>query len=272
VMLAGSGTDADAGDTLTFAWFEGTTPLGSGASISTTLALGSHDIALIVTDSRGASASSTARIVVRDTTPPAVIAPAPLSMPATEAGGARASAWPALVAWLASATARDQVDIAPVGLAAEVNGTPVTASTIFRIGATAVRFSFRDAAGNIGFATSTVTVAVGKPRFETALVGSGTLAGGRRFVDLSVKNTGTGVAQLTTMVVIALPARGLGLVSVKTPMPVTVGTLNPGASKVVRVEMTVATSVKEVLIVTAGAFLNVQSVPDVFSTQHIFKP
>jgi hypothetical protein len=113
---------------------------------------------------------------------------------------------------------------------------------------------------------------VGRPRFETAVVGSGTLPGGRRYVDLSVKNTGNGIAQLTTMVVIALPARGFGIVSVRTPMPVAIGTVNPGASKVVRIEMTVATAVKEVLIVTAGTFLTVQGLPEAFSTQHTFKP
>ena len=272
VTLSGSGSDPDAGDILAFLWTEGSTVLGTAASISTALALGTHDIMLTVTDSSGASASSTTRVVVTDTTPPAVTAPAALAIPATEALGDRASAWPALATWLASATARDLADAAPVGLTAEVNGTPVTAPTLFRIGTTTVRFTFRDAAGNVGSATSTVNVSVGRPRFETALVGSGTLPGGRRYVDLSVKNTGTGIAQRTTMVVVALPAKGVGIITVRTPQPISIGDLSPGASRTIRIEMTIPGSVKEVLLVTAGAFLNIQFVPDAFSTQHTFKP
>ena len=272
VTLSGSGSDPDAGDVLTFQWTEGSVVLGSAAAVSTTLALGTHDVTLTVTDSHGASATSTARIEVRDTTPPLVTAPAALAIPATEFAGTRASSWPGLAAWLTSATARDLADTDPVALTADINGVPITGSTLFRIGATPVRFTFRDAAGNVGSATSTVNVSVGSARFETALVGSGTLPNGRRYVDLSVRNTGTGIAQWTTMVVVALPAKGFGIITVRTPQPISIGDLSPGASRTVRIEMTIPGSVKEVLLVTAGAFLNVQFVPDAFSTQHIFKP
>ena len=115
VTLSGSGSDPDAGDILTFRWAEGSTVLGTAASISTTLALGAHDITFTVTDSHGASASSTTRVVVADTTPPDVAAPSALAIPATEALGTRASAWPALATWLASATARDLADVHPSG-------------------------------------------------------------------------------------------------------------------------------------------------------------
>ena len=70
----------------------------------------------------------------------------------------------------------------------------------------------------------------------------------------------------------ALPAKGLGIITVRTPQPISIGDLSPGASRTVRIEMTIPGSVKEVLLVTAGAFLNVQFVPDAFSTQHTFKP
>jgi uncharacterized repeat protein (TIGR01451 family) len=272
VSLSGSGSDPDEGDAVTFTWTEGSAVLGTDASITTTVALGTHDVTLTVTDSHGASATSTARVIVRDTTVPVVTAPAALAIPAVERDGTRVSAWPALKAWLESATSRDVADASPTALAATTNGAPVAATTLFPIGTTSVTFGFRDASGNTGVASSTVTVAVGTPRLETALVKSGTLSNGRRFVDLSVANIGSGIARRATMIVIPLTSKGFGFAIVRTPMPVTVGDLNPGQSRVVRVELTVPASVKELLLVQAGAFVDVRGQPGLFTGLVTYKP
>ena len=272
VTLIGSGSDPDEGEALTFTWTEGSVTLGSGASIAATLAIGIHDVTLTVRDSHGASAASTARVIVRDTTAPVVSAPAALSIPATERAGTRVASWPALATWLASASASDVADASPLALAATIDGTPVAPTTLLPLGTTVVTFAFRDASGNTGVATSTVTVSIGTPHLETSLAGSGTLANGRRFVDLSVTNAGTGIARGAAMLVIPLTSQGFGLVIVRTPQPIAVGDLNPGESRTVRVELTVPATVKEVLIVNAGTYVNVKGQPGLFSGLAIFRP
>jgi hypothetical protein len=65
----------------------------------------------------------------------------------------------ALRAYLAAAVATDLVDLAPVALVPQIGGTDVGATTLFPLGASStVVFRFRDASGNIGLASSTVTV------------------------------------------------------------------------------------------------------------------
>ena len=272
VTLTGSGSDPDEGEVLAFAWTEGGRVLGSGPSITTTLALGTHAITLTVTDRHGASASSSATIIVRDTTAPAVMPPAALTVPATEADGTRPASWPALSSWLASATASDAADPAPSALTAAIGGTPVGSATRFPIGTTTVTFAFRDATGNTGSATSTVTVALGTPDIRMTVAASGTLPNGRRFADLSVSNVGTGVARYVTVVVVPLVTRGRGVVTVRTPMPVTAGDLAPGASGVVRIELTVPGTVDLVRLVGVGAFLNVRGFPGVFEASAVYDP
>lgn len=272
VALSGSGSDPDPGDALTFRWAEESVTLGSAAAITPTLALGTHNLTLAVSDSHGATAVSTTSVVVRDTRPPTVTPPVALSIPAAESTGTRVGSWPALSAWLASATATDIGDPAPVRLAAQVNGAPVDATTLFRTGATTVKFLFKDASGNTGFATSTVTVSVGAPRLKLALVGSGTIQGRDKFVDLSVTNEGSGIARRATMIVMALTTKGSGFPKVRRPMPVPAGDLNPGETRIVRVQITVPSSAKELLLIEAGAFLNVKGQPGVFADLQAYKP
>src|SRR5262249_11535480 len=274
VTLTGSGNDPDVGDTLTFTWAEGSTPLGSTAIVTTSLPIGVHNLTFTATDNHGASASAavsvtvqdtiapsllappsqtleatgpggavanftasatdlvdgarpvlcapasgstfplgtatvtctaadthfntasaTFTVAVRDTTPPVVTPPPSITIPATEAGGARASAWPALAQFIAGATAKDLVDTAPVQLASLIGSTPVDSNTLFAIGTTLVTFRFRDAGGNIGLATASVTVIVGTPRISGEIAAQGRNADGTFFVDLKLTNTGTGNAR-----------------------------------------------------------------------------
>ena len=272
VTLVGTGADPDAGDTLSFRWAEGTRVLGSAATITVPLSLGGHDVTLTVTDNHGATAVAAAHVTVGDTKPPVVTPPAALNIPATEATGTRVAAWPALSAWLASATAVDGADPAPVGLSPQVNGAPVGGTTLFPIGTTTVTFRFRDASGNSGLAKSTVQVSVGTPQIKLALAGSGTGQNSEKFVDLSVTNQGTGIANHVTMFVTAVTTKGTGLPTVRTAMPISAGDLNPGDSRTVRVRIAVPPSVKELLVIEAGAFLNVKGQPSAFADLQSYKP
>ena len=63
VTLNGSGTDSD-GPIVSYAWTEGSTPLGSTASISPSLLVGTHTLTLTVTDDDGATATDTVVVIV----------------------------------------------------------------------------------------------------------------------------------------------------------------------------------------------------------------
>jgi hypothetical protein len=104
-----------------------------------------------------------------DTTAPIVAAPPPLSVPANGPSGVRVDGSAALVAWLAAATASDDADPSPMLLETLVNGAPMTAQTTVPLGTHPVQFVFDDASGNIGSATSTITVAPDVPPPGTSL-------------------------------------------------------------------------------------------------------
>jgi hypothetical protein len=73
VTLNGTGsTDPDAGDTLTYVWTEGVTPIATGANPTVNLSVGSHTITLTVTDSYGATDKDTVVINVVDTQAPVI--------------------------------------------------------------------------------------------------------------------------------------------------------------------------------------------------------
>jgi HYR domain-containing protein len=93
--------------------------------------------------------SGSFRVTVRDTTPPALTAPAPLTLTATEAGGVLAS-HPEVQRFLASAHATDRAD----------RSVSVTsnAPALFPVGETVVTFTAQDDARNQATATSRVAV------------------------------------------------------------------------------------------------------------------
>ena len=195
-----------------------------------------------------------------DTAAPIVTAPTAITVPATEAGGARGSAWVALAAFLAGGSAADAVDPAPVRLAPQAGGSAVDNNTLFPIGKTNVTFSFRDASGNVGTATSSVTVVLGTPKIAIQIAATGVVSGNRKFVDIVVRNTGNGNARQLTMDLIALiPLKGIGIPRLLTPLPVTIGNLDAGSSTTVRVTMDVPKAVKRISISEIGKFRNVKN-------------
>jgi hypothetical protein len=161
VTLAGSGLDPDAGDTLSYAWSEGSTTLGTSATVTVVLPVGVHTVALTVTDSHGAVAVATTTVTVQDTTAPSVgmTAPAP---GATVAG---------LV--LVAANASDAVGVAGVEFFAGTQSLGVDSvppyATVWDArlvpAGTSVEVSARayDAAGNQRTARVSATVGTAEP-------------------------------------------------------------------------------------------------------------
>jgi uncharacterized repeat protein (TIGR01451 family) len=102
-------------------------------------------------------------VVASDTMPPTVTAPPAATImqsmcPAPGAGGATAATSPQLGAFLAGASAADNCSGPPSKLVSQMDGNDITDTTVFRAGSSNVTFRFRDNAGNVGAASSTVTV------------------------------------------------------------------------------------------------------------------
>ncbi len=109
----------------------------------TVLGLGVNAIACTATDNAGLASTGIFNVTVRDTTPPTVVLPAPITVLATSSSGA-------MVTYSASA-----IDI--VSTSVLVSCIPASGS-IFPVGTTAVTCSATDGAGNTASGIFTVTV------------------------------------------------------------------------------------------------------------------
>lgn len=143
VALSGSGSADPDQDAITYEWRTGTTVLGTGVTLSRLWSIGSHTVTLTVTDAFGLTGTDTVIVNVRDTTAPALTVPANIVTEATSGAGAAVS-YPA-------PTATDAVGVT------SLTSTPASGS-IFALGSTAVTATARDAAGNAGTGSFTVTV------------------------------------------------------------------------------------------------------------------
>lgn len=172
---------------------------GGAASLPfSRLSVGTHAITAVYSgDSSNAAGSSPIlnEVVSAAATAPVVTAPAPVTIPATQAAGATSSASPALAAFLAGAAAVESISPPPVQLPPQIGGVPVSNTTLFPVGTTTITFIFKDSNGNFGSATSTVTVAIGTPGITGSTVGVGTDPSGAIYVNVVLTNTGTGNAR-----------------------------------------------------------------------------
>src|SRR6185295_16013265 len=132
-----------------------------------TFPLGATTVACTATDAHGNSGSAAFSVVVADTTAPVVTAPSPITVAATQTEGARgnvaaSAASQAVRTYLSGASAADGADSAPVRQApqAVIDATTIDATndTVFPVGTTSVTFRFRDGRGNVGSASSSLTV------------------------------------------------------------------------------------------------------------------
>lgn len=230
-----------------------------------TFPLGVTTVTCTATDASGNSSNGTFKVNVVDTTAPAVTPPSNITVPVTEAGGARGGEWPALAAFLSGGSAVDAVDPAPVRLTPQVAGVDANNSTLFPVGTTPVTFRFQDSGGNIGSATANVTVTIGTPRLSGKIAAKGKSASGALFVDLQFTNTGTGNARNIRLNQLMLRTlSGTGTVSYNTPLspalPYSVGNLNVGGSTVIRFYLNVSSTVSKFSITENGTVQDVAGI------------
>jgi hypothetical protein len=258
---------------------DGVRPVACTPSSGSTFALGTTPVTCSASDAHGNTTSGSFAIAVRDTTPPVVTAPGNITVTATETGGARGSASASLAAFLGGGTAHDAVDSAPTRLSPQVGGVDADNTTLFPIGASTVTFRFRDASGNVGSSTATVTVtaavtSAGKPSISAKAIGQGASSDGLFYVDVRFSNNGTGPASHIRLdLMTALVVKGSGrLVQVSPTQPVNLGNLDVGASQTVRIVLKLSGNVREILIGELGTFFNAKGIPDLFIQEQTVTP
>ena len=111
--------------------------------------LGATTVTFTARDASGNTSTCTSNVTVIDTSNPVVGCPAPLTVECTQAGGTPKTN-PQIAAWLASATASDVCDPAPV----LVNNAPA----LFPDGTTLVTFAATDHSANTGSCNTTLKV------------------------------------------------------------------------------------------------------------------
>jgi hypothetical protein len=230
----------------------------SGVSISPILPLGTTKVMLMVNDGHGNTANASVNVTVRDTTPPLVIPPAAITVPATEAGGDRGSASAALAAFLAGGVATDLVDPAPTRLTPQVGGVNADNNTLFATGTTTpVTFRFRDASGNVGTASANVSVIQGTPRITGSISGVGNDPSGAIYVNVVLTNTGTGNARnLAIKTLTFRTLSGTGTVTynaaLSPSLPITIGNLDVGVAKTTKIYVNVPGTVTRMSVTESG--------------------
>ncbi|MDH5528100.1 MAG: ankyrin repeat domain-containing protein [Nitrospirota bacterium] len=162
--MDGTGTPASNG--VIAAFLNGATATDNVGVVSLThnapnpLPLGVTTVTFTASDAAGNIGTATSTVTVTDQTAPVVTVPAPLTLVAADPAGIPISD-PAIVAFLASASAADNVD----GAVEVTNNAPPT----FPVGTTTVIFSATDLAGNPGSAGATVTVTLPSAQINTPL-------------------------------------------------------------------------------------------------------
>jgi hypothetical protein len=157
--LNGTGSNDPDGDSLSYLWTSPGVVFNNPTSPTPTgqFPLGSKTVTLTVSDSIQQD-SDTTSVTVADTTAPAVLCPAAITVECSTFGGAPAS-HPQIAAFLAGATATDVCDTTPT----ISNNAP----GFFPLGATPVTFTATDDHGNSSQCISTVTVADTTPPVVT---------------------------------------------------------------------------------------------------------
>ena len=147
VNLDGSASTAGSGTINSYSWAEGATPLGTGATLTVNLPVGTHTITLTVTDTGGGSDSDDVVITVQDTLAPNITCPADIvvNLPLNSTATSMVVNYPAV-------TATDSCSSSVT-----VNSTPASDS-VFPIGTTTVNATADDGSGHTSTCSFTVTV------------------------------------------------------------------------------------------------------------------
>ncbi len=253
---------------------DGTRPVFCSPASGSTFPRGVTTVNCTASDLHGNVATGQFTITVRDTTPPVVTPPTNITVPATETGGARGSAWPALAAFLAGASAIDIADPAPARLAPQVGGVNADNTTLLPYGTTTVTFRFRDASGNVGTGKASVTVILGTIKISSKIAAQGVNPDGTIFVDVIFTNMGTGNARKMQIDLIkAVSTNGYGRITMISPaLPVAVGKLDAGTSQTIRIVLKVPATVKQFALAEVGNYVNVKGVPYLFAQAQTVVP
>ena len=253
---------------------------GSATLTLSTLTVGTHSVTAVYsgdTNNSPSTSSALSEVVTAPATSPVVTAPASISIPATQATGATAAASPALAVFLAGATAVENITPAPVQLPPQAGGVAVTSTTLFPVGATTVTFSFKDSNGNVGSATSTVTVAVGVPRITGSMAGVGSDPSGATYFNVVLTNTGTGNA--VNLVINTLTVRvlsGTGTVTydaaLSPALPLSLGNLSVGTALTTRIYLNVPSTATRISITEGGPVQDVTGTNYSYSTAEAVVP
>lgn len=232
VTLTGSGSDPD-GTIASWQWRNGTTVIGSAASVSTTLPVGVHTLILVVTDNAGATGTDTVTITVNQQ-------PTPNQAPVANAGPDQN-----LVDTDGSGTevitldgrASTDADGTIVSYGWRRNGiafgSGATISVTTAVGTHTIELTVTDDKGATSTDTVVVTIAPAPapPPSQGTLTLSGTTSarrGDRVSFTVTLKNTGTATIPSVQLSLAISPSnRVTGL----TPSgAVSVGSLAPGAT------------------------------------------
>jgi hypothetical protein len=244
------------------------------------LSVGTHAITAVYSgDSSNAGGTSPilSEVVSSAATAPVVTAPAPITVPATQAAGATSSASPALAAFLARATAVENISPPPVQLPRQIGGVPVSNTTLFPVGTTTVTFIFRDSNGNIGSSTSTVTVSIGTPRITGSVAVVRNDPSGAIYVEVVLTNTGTGNARNLAIKTLTLRTlSGTGTVTYNTQLspalPMVLNNLDVGNKVAVRLYLNVPSTAKRISITESGPVQDVTGTNYNYSTAEALVP
>jgi hypothetical protein len=237
-----------------------------------TLSIGTHPITAVYggnTLNLTSTSAILSEVISPAATPPVVTPPTSISIPATQAGGATSSASPGLAAFLAGGSAVASSGPAPMRLTPQVGGVSVSNTTLFPIGVTTVTFLFEDSSGNIGSATSTVTVFPGTPRITGSITGVGTDPTGATYVNVMLTNTGTGNArnlQITSLVFRTLSGTGTVTYNstLSAPLPITIGNLDVGMAVTTHMLLNAPGTAKRISVTENGP------VQDVLGTNYSY--
>jgi uncharacterized delta-60 repeat protein len=146
--LNGAGSSDPDGDLLTYKWEDANgNVVGEAATIPQERTLGTYSFKLTVTDPGELSSEDTVTITIQDTTPPAITAPADVTVDQSDPYGTPVT--------LGSPTVSDLCDPSPT----VVNSAPA----LFPLSETMVTWTATDASGNSATATQKVTVVPGSP-------------------------------------------------------------------------------------------------------------